>query len=204
MMDVLGGLGDAGTDNTGYEPPDESLFSLEYVRRKWLDFQQLLSAIDDARAAAIGALETGVLDTEAGTSLTNAVMDIDSHRSELLATMDAANGIAAIVNASGGRMPVLSSGLGIAPAIPLGAIAVLGGIAALTIWGRDVIAVIAQVIRYQAADPGKRDALIDADARAALALRKSEGSTLGQLASIAKWGGLAVLGVLGVLMLRRR
>lgn len=194
-------LGDAGTQNTDASyggETGESAFSLQFYRNKVSEYQSVLTALDAGYQSALAALSVLPLDAPGAAELAESVAEFESKRDLLRATAEAINLGAAAVNAAGGRMPSLSlpATLGIAPAIPLAAIAAAGTAAVLISWGREWLRGLNERM--------KATLLIDsvpAEARAELArqvvaadqaVRVAENSGLAALAPYVKWGAVAL------------
>lgn len=201
-------LGDAGTGNviyTGDEGGESSALSTEYYRRKVVEFQQVLDALDQGAAAARAALWTNALPYEEQDDLQAQLDEFESRKFTLRATAEAINMGAAAWNALGGRMPSLSvpSGLGALPVIPLALIAAVATAATLIVWGRDWLRGVnarLQLAQSLAAieDPEKRAEVAAAAASAASAVELAESSPISSIASIAKWISVAAIVFLAV------
>jgi hypothetical protein len=190
-------LGDAWGADT---PPDApSPFSMDYYRRKAVEFQQVLDALDRSYWAASGALGTGALDDATATALEAALADYDSRKGQLRLTAEAINAGAAAINSMGGRFPRLSipGTLGLPPLLaPAALVAAIGAAAALIAWGSQWIAGVndrlkrAQII--EGTSPANRDAIVRAMAESDNAVNVAEGSFLASLAPTVKWVAIGI------------
>lgn len=191
-------LGDAwGADTPPDAPP--SPFSMDYYRRKAVEFQQVLNALDRSYWAASGALGTGALDDATATALEAALADYESRKGSLRLTAEAINAGAATINAMGGRFPRLSipGTLGLPPLLaPAALVAAIGAAAALIAWGSQWIAGVnerlkrAQII--EGTSPANRDAIVRAIAESDNAVNVAEGSFLASLAPTVKWVAIGI------------
>lgn len=185
-------LGDAWGADT---PPDApSPFSMDYYRRKAVEFQQVLDALDRSYWAASGALGTGALDDATATALEAALADYDSRKGQLRLTAEAINAGAAAINSMGGRFPRLSipGTLGLPPLLaPAALVAAIGAAAALIAWGSQWIAGVNERLRraqiIEGTSPANRDAIVRAIAESDNAVNVAEGSFLASLAPTVKW-----------------
>lgn len=190
-------LGDAwGTDT----PPDApSPFSMDYYRRKAVEFQQVLDALDRSYWAASGALGTGALDDATATALEAALADYESRKGQLRLTAEAINAGAAAINSMGGRFPRLSipGTLGLPPLLaPAALVAAIGAAAALIAWGSQWIAGVNERLRraqiIEGTSPANRDAIVRAMAESDNAVNVAEGSLLASLAPTVKWVAIGI------------
>jgi len=190
-------LGDAwGTDT----PPDApSPFSMDYYRRKAVEFQQVLDALDRSYWAASGALGTGALDDATATALEAALADYESRKGQLRLTAEAINAGAAAINSMGGRFPRLSipGTLGLPPLLaPAALVAAIGAAAALIAWGSQWIAGVNERLRraqiIEGTSPANRDAIVRAMAESDNAVNVAEGSFLASLAPTVKWVAIGI------------
>lgn len=190
-------LGDAWGADT---PPDApSPFSMDYYRRKAVEFQQVLDALDRSYWAASGALGTGALDDATATALEAALADYDSRKGQLRLTAEAINAGAAAINSMGGRFPRLSipGTLGLPPLLaPAALVAAIGAAAALIAWGSQWIAGVNERLRraqiIEGTSPANRDAIVRAIAESDNAVNVAEGSFLASLAPTVKWIAIGI------------
>lgn len=191
-------LGDAwGADTPPDAPP--SPFSMDYYRRKAVEFQQVLDALDRSYWAASGALGTGALDDATATALEAALADYDSRKGQLRLTAEAINAGAAAINSMGGRFPRLSipGTLGLPPLLaPAALVAAIGAAAALIAWGSQWIAGVNERLRraqiIEGTSPANRDAIVRAIAESDNAVNVAEGSFLASLAPTVKWVAIGI------------
>jgi hypothetical protein len=190
-------LGDAWGADT---PPDApSPFSMDYYRRKAVEFQQVLDALDRSYWAASGALGTGALDDATATALEAALADYESRKGQLRLTAEAINAGAAAINSMGGRFPRLSipGTLGLPPLLaPAALVAAIGAAAALITWGSQWIAGVNERLRraqiIEGTSPANRDAIVRAIAESDNAVNVAEGSFLASLAPTVKWVAIGI------------
>jgi hypothetical protein len=190
-------LGDAWGADT---PPDApSPFSMDYYRRKAVEFQQVLDALDRSYWAASGALGTGALDEATATALEAALADYESRKGSLRLTAEAINAGAAAINSMGGRFPRLSipGTLGLPPLLaPAAMVAAIGTAAALIAWGSQWIAGVNERLRraqiIEGTSPANRDAIVRAIAESDNAVNVAEGSFLASLAPTVKWVAIGI------------
>ena len=191
-------LGDAwGADTPPDAPP--SPFTLDYYRRKAVEFQQVLDALDRSYWAASGALGTGALDDATATALEAALADYESRKGQLRLTAEAINAGAAAINSMGGRFPRLSipGTLGLPPLLaPAALVAAIGAAAALIAWGSQWIAGVNERLRraqiIEGTSPANRDAIVRAMAESDNAVNVAEGSFLASLAPTVKWVAIGI------------
>lgn len=186
-------------------PVETSQFSVEYWRQKASEFQRAINSVDsiaqDSWALASVLPEGPQLDAIMG-----GLDELESKRTAMRIAAEGINAGAAVINAAGGRFPVLSvpATLGLPPLVlPAAAVAAFTAAAALVSWAVAWSSAQAQRIgaaraaAMEIADPDKRDetlaeiARLEARSRAAA---DAGDSPLASIASIAKWAGLAVLG----------
>lgn len=198
----MSNLGDAGIDNSDLTYSGEtgdSAFSMQYYRNKAAEFQNVMNALDSAANSARTVLAAGV-DEETSARLQELLDEFDSRKFLFRATAEAINAGAAVVNSMGGRFPELSipTGLGLLPAIPFAAIAAIATAATLIVWGRDWIAKLQlQSVLDTITDPERRSVVAAAVAQSLAAAQTANESPLSSVASIAKWGAIALLAFLG-------
>jgi hypothetical protein len=187
-----------GDASYGGESADSAL-SLGYYRQKALEFQQVLSAMDEGRAAAIAALNTGAVDPQVADELQQLLGEYDSKAWQMRMTGEAINAGAAAINAAGGRFPVLSipQSLGLLPALPFAAVAAFGTAATLVAWGVTWLSGVNDRLRLAMqldaqTDPEARAALAREVARSDAAIAKAQGSPVAWLATPVKWLAIGV------------
>lgn len=201
-------LGDAQTGNvvyTGDEGDSAGALSAEYYRRKVVEFQTVLDALDQGANAVRAALWTEALPWDEQEALRAQLDEFEARRFTLRATAEAINAGAAAWNALGGRMPALSipSGLGALPVIPLALIGAVATAATLIVWGRawldGVNARLQQAALLEAIeDPEKRAEVAAAASAAASAAQLAESSPLSAIAGVAKWVSIGAIVFLAV------
>jgi hypothetical protein len=196
-------------DRWGAETPPvaTSQFSVEYWRQKASEFQSTINAVDEIARESIRLLDI-LPDGPERDAIADGLDEFNTRRSSMKFAAEGINMGAAVINASGGRFPVLSvpATLGLPPiALPAAAIAAFTAAASLIAWA--IAWNRTQVARINSAtlaldaieDPAERArvaaqvAVIRANAEAAAA--QSE-SPFASLATVAKWGGIAVLAFL--------
>lgn len=204
-------LGDVGPhDDAAYTGDvSTSAFSLDYYREKAREFQVTLQALDMSAAAAqrvvdaygdVTADGVEVVDDDLIIDMLGFLQEFDNKKTLLRGTAEAINLAAAGINGIGGRFPQLSvpSGLGLVPFLaPVALVAAIGTAAALVVWGaqwmnglndRLKTAVYINAIE----DPLKKAALVQALAASDAAITQSSGTGLSNVASVFKWGAIAV------------
>lgn len=102
---VLGDAGTGNTDDTYTGEVSPSPVSFDYVRGKIREFQTVLNALD---ASYNAGLYTWNLDDQSDARLDDLLRDYESNSTQIKATAEALNMGADLVNAAGGRLPVLS------------------------------------------------------------------------------------------------
>lgn len=180
-------------------PAATSPFAMDYYRRKAVEFQELIVALDRSYWAASGALGTGALDATTAAALEAALSDYESRRTALRVTAEAINAGAAAINALGGRFPSLSipGTLGLGPLVaPAALVAAIGTAAALIVWGSQWMSGVndrlrrAQVI--DAATPEQRARIVESMAESDNSVSIASGSFLASLAPTAKWIAIGI------------
>lgn len=202
-------LGDAGVPGGGSDAAytgdtGESSLSLQYYRNKVTEYQNTLNAIDKAANAAMIALDSGALSEADAQALDDSLYEYENNKTKMRLTAEAINAGAAAINSMGGRFPSLSipTGLGLLPlAVPAATIAAIGVAAALVVWGNTWIKGVNErmkrsVVLDAIQDPGQKAQVAQAIALSDSAVQESEASSLSGIASILKWGALAVGGFL--------
>lgn len=117
-------LGDAGApgDDLSYTGEDATQpVSMAYFRARFAEFQSVMTAMDQAYQAGVAAYFASDPPDEA---LYNLLLDYERKAADLKATAEAMNAGAQIVNAAGGRLPVLSipATLGALPVLAMSAV----------------------------------------------------------------------------------
>lgn len=188
-MSTLGDIWGADT-----EPTATSAFTLDYYRQKAVEFQQMMTAMDQAYWAANYALMNSSLDESSAAALMSALNEYDAKKGTIRVTAEAINAGAAAINALGGRFPVLSipGTLGLPPIVaPAALVAAIGAAAALLTWGSQWISGVndrlkrAQLI--ESASPDERDALVRAMTESDNAVNVASSSILASVAPTVKW-----------------
>lgn len=201
-------LGEAGVphDDPNYEGTGESSpLSMNYFREQYLEFQAMLNAVDEAFRAGVE-----LRDVAPSPELESLLSEYEGNASTWRGLADTLNMGAQLVNAAGGRMPVLSlpSTLGAGPlmlALPLVVIAAVGSITTWVAWGRGFAQGVRSLADAAKADPAfaapESQAALDRIAGQVIeAQRKIDFSPFSGIAgigeSVVKWGLLAVGGYL--------
>lgn len=211
MLALRGGLGDAGAsnDDASYEgapasSESASSWTLDYYRNKAREFQVSMNALDSAWHAANNSLLLGV-DEATAEYIVAWLAEFDSKRWQARTIAEGMNLAAQVVNASGGRFPVLSvpGTLGIpALAIPAASLAAFAAAAAIITWGAQMVSGLndrlrtAQLLDAQAT-PEARGALAAEVARTEAARQELFSSGIGALAPLLKWGAIAAVCYVG-------
>lgn len=198
-------LGDAGASNDdasyGGALPDPATLSLDWFRKQYSDFQSAMTRADEAYQAGSAAF---ILTGDEG--IAYLLADYDSKASQIKALALTLNQGAEVVNAIGGRVPVLSipRTLGALPlAIPAAVLAAAAAVSYWFTWSRGFASGMAEGIaaaRAAAVQAGATPDVVAAiDAEAAKAQQAASsifGNPLGSLAGVVKLGvigGLAYL-----------
>lgn len=185
--------GDIPHDDETYG--DSSPISLDYFREKVRDFQTALNSVDLAYRAGLDVYEISPSDR-----LAELLTDYESRAGTLKATAETLNAGAALVNAAGGRMPVLSipSTLGLPQFVmPAVYIAALATAAYLISWAKDHTEYLRAAIDERAA---QIDAQLTPQDKARVAAAQSSAASaagafskgLDTLATIMKWGAIGI------------
>lgn len=196
-------------DRWGAETPPEatSQLSVEYWRQKATEFQSTINAVDEIARESYRLLDVLPNSFERD-EIERGIYEFQSRKSAMKFAAEGINMGASVINAAGGRFPVLSipATLGLPPLVlPAAALAAFTAAASLIAWA--VAWNRTQVARINSAttaldaieDPAERArvaaevAVIRARAEAAAAGSESPFSAL---ANVAKWGGIAVLAFL--------
>jgi len=196
LGDVPGGY----TDELYTGEESGGLFQLQTYRDRVREFQSTLEAVDRGAQAAWLALEVDGLDPDVSNELVDLLADYQERQTTLRLTAQAINAGASVINSAGGRFPVLSipAGLGLLPvALPLAAVAAVATAVTLIQWGNTWLRGLNDRLRLaqQLAavnDPDARAKLAEAVAVSDGALRAAESSPLANLATMIKWGAIAV------------
>lgn len=196
------GLGDRwGADPA---PAETSMVSVEYWRDKAREFQATINAVDTV-AQESWNLASILPDGIERNAILQGLDEFEARRGAMKLAAEGINAGAAVINAAGGRFPVLSipQSLGLGPLVlPAAAIAAFttaaGLIAWALAWNRAQIARMDQArgSALQIADPAARDETLAEIARIqarAEAAAQSGESPLASIAGIAKWVGLGAL-----------
>lgn len=195
-------------DRWGLETPpvETSPVTVEYWRQKALEFQSTLNAVDTVARESWALASVLPEDSPQLASILAGLDEMESKRQAMKMAAEGINAAAAVVNAAGGRFPVLSipSALGLPPlVIPAAAVAAFTAAAGLISWavgwvrvqtaliGSSVTALEAIEDPAARADAAREVALIRA--RAESAASAAGASPLASLASAAKWVGLGAL-----------
>lgn len=182
----------------------ESSLSLQYYRNKVTEFQATLNAIDKAANAAMIALDSGALSEADAQALDDSLFDYENSKTKMRLTAEAINAGAAAINSMGGRFPSLSVPAGLAAfplVVPAATIAAIGVAAALVVWGNTWIRGVNERLKRSVVldaiqNPDQKAQVAQAMALSDSAVQESEASSLSGIASILKWGALAVGGFL--------
>jgi hypothetical protein len=167
---------------------------MDYYRQRAVEFQQMMTALDQAYWAANYALMNSALDESSAAALMGALDEYAAKKSTIKITAEAINAGAAAINAVGGRFPVLSipGTLGLPPLIaPAALVAAVGAAATLLTWGSQWISGVndrlkrAQLI--ESASPDERDALVRAMTESDNAVNVASSSILASVAPTVKW-----------------
>lgn len=179
--------------------PDAGPLSLDYYRTKAVQFQQVLSALDQAYQGTLAAVQSGALDKDSADDLTESLLEFDNRKTALRVTAEAVNLAAASINASGGRFPQLSipGTLGVPFAVPVAMVGAVATAAVLISWGVAWINGVndrlsrAQIIEAQST-PEQRAEVARGMAQTDAAVRAADSSPLSVIAPLLKYGAIAL------------
>lgn len=194
------GIPGGGSDVSYTGDTGDSSLSMQYYRNKVTEFQNTLNAIDKAAMASMIALDSGVLSEADSVALDDALYEYENNKTKMRLTAEAINAGAAAINAAGGRFPELSipTGLGLAPfVLPAAAIAAIGVAAGLVLWGNTWIKGVNERLKRSVVldaiqNPEQKAQVAQAMALSDSAVQESEASSLSGIASIVKWGAIAI------------
>lgn len=202
-------IGEAGVphDDASYTgDTGDSIFSMQKYRNQAREFQAVMDAMDTTARSMRGLLQFP-LALEDEQSIQDSLREFESRKLMFRAAAETLNAVSYGINAAGGRFPVLQvpqglQGLGLAPVIPIAAIAALATAATLISWGKDWMAGVNRRLHDERMlalidDPEQRAQAASLIMQANAAKDVAEGSTLSQVASIAKWGVIAALAYFG-------
>jgi len=195
-------LGDVGPHDDGSYTGDVSAspLSLDYFRAKFGEFQACMNAADQAYQA--GLVVSQIAPSEEIDAL---LTDYESRSVGLKGTAEAMNAGAAVVNAMGGRMPVLSipQTLGLPPLIvPAAVVAAVAAAAAYVSWSLGYVSAMTRAIEVV------NDSSASAEAKAEIARqlqRSRDAARIGSGTSFGMFAGpvkLIAIGILGFLAWR--
>lgn len=209
-------IGEAGVshDDESYTGDEgDSYFSLQKYRNQAAEFQTVMNAMDST-ANALRNLLTLPLSESDYAAVQDDLSNFESRKLAFRAAAETINAVGYTINATGGRFPVLQvpaglQGLGLGPLIPVAAIAALATAATLISWGRDWMAGVNRRLsdeRMLAAidDPAQRAEAAKLVMQANAAQSAAEETTLSKVATIAKWGLVAVVAYYGWKMWENR
>lgn len=205
-------LGDAGTPNTdasyGGEVGDSAV-SMQYWRDKAREYQQVMDSLDTTAQAIRTVLGSGVTETDAD-ELQQWLNDYEDKRLIFRGTAQAINAGAAVVNAAGGRFPVMQvRSLAALPALPIVAVAAFATAATLISWGRNWMTGVNRRLHDQRmldaiTDPDQRAQAAQAVLAANSAQQAAESSPWVSVAGAVKWGAISLLGFMAWRMYQNR
>jgi hypothetical protein len=213
MTNALQTMGDAGVPNTDVSytgETGESMFSAQYYINKAREFQNIMDSLDETARAIRVLLDSGVSEDDAD-ELQMWLQEFNAKKSLFRGTAEAINAGAYVINSVGGRFPVMQvpQTLGLAPVIPLAAIAALATAATLIVWARDWMAGVNQRLRdknllAEIEDPEQRAVAARAMLDAAAANDRAKDSPMASIANVVKWGAFAALAYMGYRMWQNR
>lgn len=137
-------LGDVGPHDDVSYGGDTSVISFDYFRDKYREFQVCMNAADQAYQAGLSVLQIAP-DAEIDRLLT----EYESESSRVKTIAEALNAGASIVNAAGGRMPVLSipQTLGLPPLLmPAAVVAAVAAAATYVGWSLGYVGAMTRAI----------------------------------------------------------
>lgn len=199
---TLQGLGDRWGVET--PPVETNPVTVEYWRQKATEFQVTMNAVDEIARESLN-LASVLPDGPQRDEILAGLDEMEGKRASMRIAAEGINAAAAVINAAGGRFPVLSlpPALGLPPlAIPAAAVGAFTMAAALVSWavgwtrvqaariGSSVTALDAIGDPELRAQTAAQVAVIRANAEAAAARADSP---LASIASIVKWVGIGAL-----------
>lgn len=175
---------------------------LDYYRQKIVEFQGVLTQLDEAASASDNILNDFYdADPELSAYLQSALSEYDLKKGTFRTAAEALNFAISGVNSIGANFPTVAipSGLGLVPlAAAAGVAGALAVAAGLVVWGRDWIAGVnqrlnrAQVLEA-VTDPAQKAELARELARIESAAIQANDNPLSSIAGAVKWIGLAAL-----------
>jgi hypothetical protein len=189
-------LGDPGPkdDYTYTGDVNDSSFSMDYYRSKAAEFQAVLNQVD--RVAQVSRdLLAYEISTELRGDLEQLLSEFDSRKVVFRATAEAINAGASLINAVGGRFPVLSipQTLGAAPfVVPAAAVAAIGTAAVLITWGVTWINNVydrlnTETLLDAVEDPETKSRVAAAALQSLSSARAAAESPVSAIAGVVKW-----------------
>lgn len=191
---------EAGADTTAAP----SAITMDYYRQKALQFQATLNSLDavsrDLYDAGTVAYATG--DATMIAQYEDMRAELDSKKSQFLSIMEAINFASQGINAVGINFPRIQAPFGMG-AIPLVPVAVIAGAVALIEWATGFFSRVANIVQSWV-DNRTIEMLPESERAAAyevlqktrstveVAKAQATGSSLAQLATIAKWGAVGL------------
>ena len=212
-LQTLACLGDAGTPNTdasyGGEVGD-SVLSMQYWRDKAGEYQRVMDSLDTTARAIRTVLGAGVSEQDAD-ELQMWLSDYEDKRAMFRGTAQAINAGAMVVNAAGGRFPVMQvpQTLAALPMLPIVAVAAFATAATLISWGRSWMEGVNRRLHDQRmldtiTDPEQRARAAEAVLQANSAQASASTSPWVAAAGIVKYGAFALLAYMGWKMWNNR
>lgn len=168
-------LGDVGPHDDVSYGGDTSVISFDYFRDKYREFQVCMNAADQAYQAGLSVLQIAP-DAEIDRLLT----EYESESSRVKAIAEALNAGAAVVNAAGGRMPVLSipQTLGLPPLLmPAAVVAAVAAAATYVGWSLGYVGAMTRAIQVV------NDSTASAEAKAEITRQLQRAKDAAQLGS---------------------
>ena len=168
-------LGDVGPHDDESYTGETSLVSFDYFREKYREFQVCMNAADQAYQAGLVVLQI-TPDPEIDRLLT----EYESQSTMVRTTAEALNAGASIVNAAGGRMPVLSipATLGLPPLLmPAAVVAAVAAAATYVGWSLGYVSAMTRAIEVV------NDSSASAEAKAEITRQLQRAKTAAQLGS---------------------
>jgi hypothetical protein len=168
-------LNDAGPHDDGSYGGDTSVVSLDYFRDKYREFQVCMNGADQAYQAGLVVSQIAP-DPEIDRLLT----EYESQSTMVRTTAEALNAGASIVNAAGGRMPVLSipATLGLPPLLmPAAVIAAIAAAASYVGWSLGYVSAMTHAIEVV------NNSSADAEAKAEITRQLQRAKAAAQLGS---------------------
>lgn len=171
----MSALGDVGPHDDESYTGETSALSLDYFRDKYREFQVCMNAADQAYQAGLT-----VLQIEPDPEIDRLLTEYESESTRVKTIAEALNAGASIVNAAGGRMPVLSipQTLGLPPLLmPAAVVAAVAAAATYVGWSLGYVGAMTRAIQVV------NDSTASAEAKAEITRQLQRAKDAAQLGS---------------------